>query len=388
MEGLADPHKPDGKFLIERAEMEPVRESTGGVAERCIADGERTGMGKIRRCVIAGVTIAFCADLLLPVGHAQMARPSMKAHAERRASFRNTEDSALVAYYGWIANVPSPAVTVVPAATSVTEQQSFVVTVQVAGETGVPAPTGTVVLYAGNFQTSAALSGGEASLTVPGGVLTAGTNVLTASYTPDAASSLYYGGASGRADVVVHPAPAYFGIAGSAITLSRGQVTGNTVAVTVHPYRGFTGVVDLTAAITSAPKVVHDLPTLSFGSTNPVRIVGASAGTAILTITTTGSGGSIADGGPGSPFGSSGGVAFAVLVVMTWPVRRRKWMRHRWMRSLHLIAVGVFSLWLMGCGVTAKTGGDGGTTPGNYTVTVTGSATGVSSTGAFTVTVR
>jgi hypothetical protein len=289
---------------------------------------------------------------------------------------------------GWIANVPSPAVSVIPAATQVTEQQSFVVTVQVASAPGAPAPTGTVELYAGSLRLSGGLDGGGAAvLTVPGGVLAVGTEMLTASYTPDAASAAYYSAASGQAQVVVYAEPAYFSIAAPAITLASGAITGNTVAVSVHPYQGFTGVVDLTAAVTSAPRVVHDLPRLSFGATNPVSIVGGAPGTATLTVTTTGNGGLIAEGGTGTA-AAPGGAMLAALLLMTWPVRKKSWMQHRWRRAVHSIAVGVLSLWLMGCGVTGQPEASVGTTPGTYTVTVTGSAAGVSSTGAFTITVR
>jgi hypothetical protein len=63
-------------------------------------------------------------------------------------------------------------------------------------------------------------------------------------------------------------------------------------------------------------------------------------------------------------------------------------MQRRAMRALHTVAVAVLSLWLMGCGAPGQVDAGTGTTPGNYTVTVTGVAAGISSTGQFTVTVR
>ncbi|MGC8548994.1 MAG: hypothetical protein ACP5M4_04755 [Acidobacteriaceae bacterium] len=348
-------------------------------------------MGEIRRFVIVWVAFVVGLGCLPVVGYGQAVREwsgSAWTRVNGAAGLRGESD-ALAAMYGWVSSVPSPAVDVIPAAKQVTEQQSFVVTVQVGGELGAPAPTGTVELFAGSLRLSGVLdAGGAAAFTVPGGVLAAGTDLLTASYTPDAASASYYSAATGEAQVVVNAEPAYFSIVAPAMTIERGAITGNTVAVTVYPYRGFTGVVNLTAAVTGTPRVVHDLPRLSFGSTNPVNIVGGAAGTAILTVTTTGSGGVIAGGAAGTAAETGGGVMLAALLWMTWPVRKKRWMQRRWVRTLHSIEVGVFSLWLMGCGVTGQPEASVGTTPGTYTVTVTGAAAGVSSTGAFTITVR
>lgn len=312
-------------------------------------------MGRFREYVMVGVAIAVCGGVLLPEAWAQSA----------------------------------PEVSVIPAAVNVTEQQSFAVTVEVAKVMGAPAPTGTVVLSAGNFRASAALqAGGVAALTVPGGVLATGTDVLTASYSPDVASAVYYGGSSGQGKVVVYPDPAYFSIAAPGLTIARGDTSGNTVSVKVEPYRGFAGLVSLTAAITGSPKQVYDLPTLSFGSTNPVSLTGGTAGTALLTVTTTGKS-SVAGGAAEEiPMGPAGGITLAGLALLSWPLRKRKWMQHRTMRALHVMGVLLLSLGLMGCGVQGAAVVGQGTTPGNYIVTVTGVATGASATGQFVVTVR
>lgn len=312
-------------------------------------------MRRFRGYVIVGVAIAICAAIVARGVRAQSA----------------------------------PAVRVIPAAANVTVQQSFAVTVQVASAQGSPAPTGTVELTAGSFSVSAALgAGGVAALTVPGGVLSAGTEVLTASYRPDAASAAYYGGATGQAAVVVYPEPSYFSIAARGLTIAQGDTSGNTVEVKVEPYRGFTGVVTLTAAITGTPKVVHDLPRLSFGSTNPVSIAGGAAGTAVLTVLTTGGRGLTGGVDGGLPIGPAGGAALAGILLLSWPLRKRRWMRYRTMRALHVMGVVLLSLGLMGCGVQGSAPAGHGTTPGSYIVTVTGAAQGASATGQFVVTVR
>lgn len=348
-------------------------------------------MDRFCRCVIVGVAIVVCGDMLAPCAGAQLGwLPAMVSPGRSGTSHcADTAGSFVGSMYGLVSGVSSPTVDVIPAATNVTEQQSFVVAVQVASEPGVPGPTGTVALRAGSFRGSVPLeAGGEAAVTVPGGVLTAGTDVLTASYTPDVASAPYYGEGSGEAMVVVYPEPAYFSIAALAITIASGDTTGTTVTVTVTPYRGFSGWVNLTASITGAPRQVYDLPRLSFGATSPVRIADGTAGRARLTISTGGNAGLAAEGEWGIPAAPAGGAMLVALMMLTWPVRRKKWMQRRTMRMLHTGAVALFSLWLMGCGASGPLGTGTGTTPGNYTVTVTGVAGGVSSTGEFKVTVR
>lgn len=78
----------------------------------------------------------------------------------------------------------------------------------------------------------------------------------------------------------------------------------------------------------------------------------------------------------------------AGLLLLTFPVGRKKWRQHRAMRMLYVAAVVVFSMGLMGCGFQGGYGAGQGTTPGKYTVTITGVAKGVSATGQLVVTVR
>ena len=225
-------------------------------------------------------------------------------------------------------------------------------------------------------------------LRLPARALPAGTVGLLASYTPGTASASDYAAASGQAEVVVYPSPSYFLIAAPAMTISRGSTTGNTVQVKVRPYRGFTGRVTLTAAITGSPKIVHDLPRLSVGLTNPVNITGDSAGVAVLTVSTTGNVNVLARGEPGIPVSPGGGAMLAGLLLLTFPLGRKKWRQHRAVRMLYVAAVVVFSLGLMGCGFQGGLGSGQGTTPGKYTVTITGAAEGVSATGQLVVTVH
>ncbi|HEY2857157.1 MAG TPA: glycoside hydrolase family 44 protein [Terracidiphilus sp.] len=96
----------------------------------------------------------------------------------------------------------TPKVTVSPASGTITTAQSLAVTVGVSSSSGTP--TGSVVLACRSYASSSAtLSSGSAVITIPGGSLAAGTDSLTAKYTPDSASSSAYGTASGTASVTV-----------------------------------------------------------------------------------------------------------------------------------------------------------------------------------------
>jgi len=122
-----------------------------------------------------------------------------------------TPDSASSATYNSASGTASvtvtqpattPTVTVTPASGSITTAQSLSVTIAVSGSSGTP--TGSVVLSSGSYTSSAAtLSSGSATITIPAGSLAAGSDTLTAKYTPDSASSAAYTSASGTASVTV-----------------------------------------------------------------------------------------------------------------------------------------------------------------------------------------
>ena len=96
----------------------------------------------------------------------------------------------------------TPSVTVAPSPSSVPITQSFSVTIVVNGAGS--APTGSVTLSSGSFVSSpATLAGGSASIAVPADTLAAGTDALSAAYTPDAASSSLYNSASGSGQVTI-----------------------------------------------------------------------------------------------------------------------------------------------------------------------------------------
>ena len=92
----------------------------------------------------------------------------------------------------------APTVTVAPTSTTVALWEPLSVTVTVSGGAGSPTATGTVMLSGGGYTSAAtALAGGSATFNIPAGALATGSDTLTASYTPDGASSANYKASAG-----------------------------------------------------------------------------------------------------------------------------------------------------------------------------------------------
>jgi hypothetical protein len=390
----------------------------------------------------------------------------------------------------WTAAAITPTVTVSPSPASISTAQSTTVTITVSGGSGNPTPTGSVVLSSGTYTSAATtLANGSATITVAGSALATATDTLTATYTPDTASSTVYNGATGSNTVTVTSAPtpsftlsnggnitvtagattgntssitaaptngftgvvnlscavtvaptgatspATCGVTNSinisganpvnatvtvnttsattpgayavtvtgvssaisqitvvgvtvtayvpppgftlsssgGITVSRGATSGNTTTITVTPNGGFTGSVTLSAVLTASPAGASNSPTFSFGSTSPVVISGSSAGTGTLTVSTTPAtiGALNRPQMRGLPWYTAGGTALACLFLCGIPGRGRRMRGVFWaFLLLAFLACGVVS-----CGGNSAGGnGNPGTTPGSYTVTVTGSS--------------
>jgi N-acetylneuraminic acid mutarotase len=177
-----------------------------------------------------------------------------------------------------------------------------------------------------------------------------------------------------------------FTIGGTAVTVAPGASTGNASTNTVTPSGGFTGNVGLTAVITSSPAGAKSPPSLSFGSTTPVSITSASAGTATLTVYTTASSTAtlVYPARPGTPWYAASGATLACILLIGIPARRRSW------RTI----LGMFALLVAFAGGVLACGGGGGgtiypgTTPGSYTITVTGTSGTATATGTISLTVQ
>jgi subtilase family serine protease len=221
-----------------------------------------------------------------------------------------------------------PSLTLTPSASSILVSQPLTVGVSVAGISGLATPTGSVTLTSGNYTSGAtALNSGSASFNISAGALASGTDTLTVTYTPDSPSLALFATASNTTTVTV--VPPGFQISGSSAAVSKGAT--GTSAITVTPTGGFTGSVALTAVISSSPYDAQDLPTLSFGSSNPVNITGATPATATLTISTTGATSSalVYPARPGARWYATGGTALAARGASPDSLPGSCWSIHR-----------------------------------------------------------
>lgn len=98
----------------------------------------------------------------------------------------------------------TPTVTVTPAMLNIDSSQNLDVTVVVSGPgTGAPAATGTVNLKSGTTASwLKTLTNGSATITIPAGILPAGSDTLTATYTPDNTAAASYNSASGSSAAI------------------------------------------------------------------------------------------------------------------------------------------------------------------------------------------
>lgn len=124
----------------------------------------------------------------------------------------------------------TPIVTVTPSAATITILDSVSVQVTVKGSGGTP--TGSVTLKSGSYSSSGtALSAGSATIKIAAGVLAVGTATLSATYTPDSASSSIYNSANGSADLKVTKAAPTVTVTPEATSISSDQALSVAVAV-------------------------------------------------------------------------------------------------------------------------------------------------------------
>ena len=198
------------------------------------------------------------------------------------------------------------------------------------------------------------------------GGLTASQKILSWTYTAQTSSA--------------NPA---FSLSSSATsTISPGSST--TSQITIMPSGGFTGSVSLSCAVTSSPSNAVDPPTCSIGQS--ATISGTQPETATLTIDTT----AASSAALHRLFTLGGGATLAALFFFWLPIRRRRWQALLGMFLLIALASAA-----NGCGgngaklsTVGQSGGNSGTTAGNYTITVTGSNGSNQATTAVSVTVQ
>ncbi len=285
-----------------------------------------------------------------------------------------------------------PYFTFAPNSATTAANQALNLTVTIATVAGLPAPTGTITLTSGSFDSGpVTMVSGAASFTIPANTLAQGVDYVTANYSGD---TNYASGTAQDPVTVTAPIPPGFTATGTAVTVTAGATTGNTSTVTVTPAGGFTGSVTLSAAITGSPTGAVNAPTLSFGSTSPVTISGTSAATATLTVTTTAASSGTCTASNEEqhhmPWYAPGGAVLACLFLFWAPEKRRRW---RAMLGMTLLLVALAG------GALACGGGGGnttgctttstqGTTAGTYTATITATSGSTTATGTVTIVVN
>jgi hypothetical protein len=163
----------------------------------------------------------------------------------------------------------------------------------------------------------------------------------------------------------------------TSLTVTPGTITGNTGPISVAGTNGFTGIVDLTCSVSTTLTGVNDMPTCSLNATS-VTISGAAAETSTLTVNTTAA--SSAENQKRSLFWpSASGGTFALALLFVRPRKRKDRVA---IIGLLLVFVST-GLIACGGGTNGSGGGGGGggnigTTPGAYTITVTGTSGSVS----------
>jgi trimeric autotransporter adhesin len=258
---------------------------------------------------------------------------------------------------------------------------SGVITATVPGVGGQATPTGSVGISASGPGASwccaaATLVNGSANLTLDGSFFNVGDVSVQVGYSGD---SIY-----APATVTLDVTDAFpFTLGATPVTITApGATTGNTSTVTVTPVNGYTGAVFLSCALTSSPARAVEPPTCIIPSVN---IPGTAAVTATMTINSAAAGSAalvhpIPPGpfrvGPlaGAPawFAAWAGIAFLLLLGM------RVEASYRWRLAGFVLLLAVLGS-LAACGGGSGSSGSSGpppnpgTTPGNYTLTVTGS---------------
>jgi len=170
----------------------------------------------------------------------------------------------------------------------------------------------------------------------------------------------------------------------TSLTVAPGATTANTGTISVVGKNGFSGIVNLTCGVTTKLTDVREMPTCSLNPTS-VTISGAAAQTSTLTVNTTAA--SSAENQMRRLFWpSTGGATFALVLLFVKP-RKRKGRVAIVGLLLLFVSTGLIAC---GGGSNGNAGGNNtGTTPGAYTITVTGESGSVSATvGAVALTVQ
>jgi len=193
-----------------------------------------------------------------------------------------------------------------------------------------------------------------------------GLYLLTLSAVDPNATNL---GIDASTDVAITGPPVFTLSSSGNIQVNAGATSGNTSTIDLTPSDGFTGTVNLTCSVTTSMTHALDIPTCSLSPTAP-NIAGTAAVTSTLTVSTTApTSGALA---PGPRLFRSGGLVALLAAGLFFGITSK---RRAWQRIASAIVLAL-SIGALGCGGGGGggTGGGGntGTTPGSYSITVTG----------------
>jgi len=184
----------------------------------------------------------------------------------------------------------------VPTDASTTSVTNDIITLYIAANGLGSLPTGTVTLQLGNTTlgtTTTILNSptnnglvGYATFNIPGNQLQQGANTLVATYTGD---NNYVGG---TASVVVTMSKATFSLSSTTINVTAGSTTDDTAMFRVTPLNDFTGIVNLTCTVTSAPTGATSPVTCSVPATLNLSGLSPVAGALVANTTSSTTGGS------------------------------------------------------------------------------------------------
>ncbi len=281
----------------------------------------------------------------------------------------------------------TPTIAVTPSPDMVTPAQPVTVTIFVIAPPGIPiastgipiTPTGSVTLSGGGFSGAGKLlSGNTVVINIPGGALALGSDLLTASYTPDSATSAIYTGASGSYPITVAnpapPTPPGFTIGADDVTIPGPGLAASSLII-VQTVGGFTGNVTFSAAVTSSPVGAHDPPTFSYNNSNPVDVTPTNFKATLIVQTSKATSNVRPSSARQISWYAAGGVSLGCLLLIGVPKQAR-----RGRAVLGAMLMVLLCSAMMACGgsggnntgPTAPT--DPGTTPGYWKVTITGTS--------------
>jgi hypothetical protein len=260
------------------------------------------------------------------------------------------------------AGTASASVSLTPSASTITDQQAVSIAVAVSGASGQAVPTGSVSLAIAAFKAQENLKNGATTLNIPAGTLSAGANHVTVTYSGDTT----YAVAKGSTTITVVPV-----VISQPTTVSVSPGGSATAKLVLSSDSTYSGTMRLTCALTKSPASAQDLPTCSLNPTSVAMTPNGTASTVFTVQTTKSSQAASVDSfGWRLPWIGGGSTAFAVVILLGVPNRRRRW---AWMITLVMVAGAAGAT---GCGGGSQTSPaqstTATTTPGNYVFTVTG----------------